>query len=250
MSSKRDKRNISKVAKRLGISDDHLIEEAEDYGINISSNDLSISDRDANLLNLLIHQRRQNAKTERKSFNNKKKTDTNEDLEQLAKFALPSWKIRTPTIVELINVNEEFLKHVLDHPEAIQDLNPKSFEDLVDSIFRNQGFNVERLGSTYEADGGVDIIAVSKSIEFGEIRLAIQCKTIQKGTKSQTISAKPMRELAGVLNKFRAHKGILTTTGMFSKKAWLESEQHFSRISLEDRNALVERIRTLFPSST
>ncbi len=174
--------------------------------------------------------------------------DDQSKIEPIAKFVLPSRKILTPASIEIVNVNKELLKFFHDHPEKIPDLGPGKFEDLIDAIFRNQGFDVERLGGVHNPDGGVDLIAVSKSIKFGEIRLAIQCKTIQRRSKIQTISAKPIRELAGVLDKFRVHKGILTTTGMFTQQAWSESEQHFSRISLEDRNALIERIRNLFPT--
>jgi restriction endonuclease Mrr len=169
--------------------------------------------------------------------------------EQIAEFPLPDSRIAHPLSLELIEVGEEFLRHFLSCPEDMQRLSPKRFEDLIEAIFRNQNFDVERIGSCYQADGGVDLIAVSKNSPLGFIRIAIQCKTISPNSKRQKVSAKPVRELHGVLDKYHAHKGIITTTAEFTKEAWEESSKYLWRISLEDRQKIISRIRSIFPES-
>ena len=172
-----------------------------------------------------------------------------EKKEKLAEFDPPPSPMLEAARIELVEVDDELLAFIHDHPETLRDLSDKAFEDLMGSVFRNQEFDVERLGAVYTADGGIDLIAISKSIAIGEFRIAVQCKTVGRRSRRQTISARPIRELHGVLDRFRAHKGLLATTGTFTADAWLEKEQHFFRVSLEDRDALLKRIHSLLPEA-
>ncbi len=174
-----------------------------------------------------------------------------DEVETLAEFSAPPVVIQEAARVELVEAAEEILAFVHANPTKISALGPQQFEDLVHSIYRNQGFDVERLGSAFSPDGGVDMIAIFKSVELGQIRLAIQCKSVQatQGRK-RGISARPIRELAAVLDKFRAHKGILTTTGRFTEKAWQEQQTDFYRIALEDKRSLLAKIDALFPEAS
>jgi len=135
---------------------------------------------------------------------------------------------------------EEYLRR---HPLALRELHPGTFENLVVAIFRHEGFETERVSSWNQPDGGVDLIAVRHiQSSSSNIRLAIQCK---RWAQSRKISADPIRALAGILDRFRAHAGVVATTGFFSEEAMDETKSFFWRISLRDYNSIVDSLRSL-----
>lgn len=140
----------------------------------------------------------------------------------------------------LVEAEAELIKYFAAKPDRLRHISPKKFEELVLAIYRNNGFDVEQLGEWNQADGGVDIIAVYRSSAVGELRLAIQCKQSR-----HAISARPIRELHGILDRFKAHKGVLCTTSLFTPHAILETQQHLWRVTLEDRNKLFGKLRGL-----
>lgn len=138
----------------------------------------------------------------------------------------------------LLDAEQELIEYFAAKPERMTRINPALFERLVLAIYKNHGFEVEQIGNWNQADGGVDIIAVQKSVTLGELRLAIQCKQSR-----DNISARPIRELHGVLDRFRAHMGVLCTTAWFTRHAVRETQNHLWRVSLQDRAAIYEKLR-------
>jgi hypothetical protein len=128
------------------------------------------------------------------------------------------------------------IARLLQRPEDIFNLHPEAFERLMATLLEEEGFEIEPLGRWNEADGGVDIMAV-RSISNGiSIRVAVQCKRYSRDRK---ISAEPIRALAGVLDKFKAHVGVIATTSYFTSAAQQEAGEHFWRISLRDYERLI-----------
>ena len=116
---------------------------------------------------------------------------------------------------ELLQQGEQdFYEYFFQNPDKITQLSPKQFEFFIASIYENLGFTVEPIGAWNQADGGVDIVAVAKTFADTEFRLAIQCKT-----SKNKISVKPIRELAGVLDFFEAHQGVVVSTSRFTSSA-------------------------------
>lgn len=140
----------------------------------------------------------------------------------------------------LQNGEKEILEYFHHNPNKVTELTPKNFELFVSSIYKNNGFIVEPIGSWNQADGGVDVIAVSKTLDE-DIRLAIQCKV-----SKNKISAKPIRELSGVLDIFKAHKGVVATNSTFTKNAHEEVEAHFWKVTLEDINSINVKLAGIF----
>lgn len=136
----------------------------------------------------------------------------------------------------------ELERYLQRHPEALRELHPGTFENIVAEIFCHEGFETERISSWNQPDGGVDLIAVRHIQSSSNIRLAVQCK---RWARSRKISADPIRALAGVLDRFKAHAGVVATTGFFSEEAIEETENHFWRISLRDYNSIVESLKSL-----
>ncbi len=147
--------------------------------------------------------------------------------------------------IELVKANDELLEAYLTNPNLFDDISPQRFQDLVESIFRNQGFETKQIGAWNHKDGGVDILAVEKSLRAGDIRVAIQCKTVRSGSHKRKIDAKPIRELHGVLDRMNAHKGIVVTSAWFTDNAWQEVKRDFWKISLQDRDHLLKVLRSL-----
>ncbi len=148
------------------------------------------------------------------------------------------------SVASLREAERELIAYFARHPSDLRGIHPGVFEDLVLAVYRNHGFDVHKLGAWNQADGGVDIIAVQRVADLTELRLAIQCKR-----SLNAISARPIRELNGVLDRFHAHRGVLCTTSWFTPPAIWETSRYFWRISLEDHHALVDKLRRLATSA-
>jgi DNA polymerase III epsilon subunit len=119
-----------------------------------------------------------------------------------------SAKIWTPSI------EHELFSYLSKHPRALLDLPPRRFEELVASIFRNNGFSVELTPQT--RDGGVDIIAVENSSLTGGSLHLIECKRYAHENK---VGIGIVQRLLGAVSQRRATKGILVTTSFFTQAA-------------------------------
>lgn len=145
---------------------------------------------------------------------------------------------QSDTISSLIDAGEkELISYFVAHPNDLDFITPQQFEQLMAAIYKNLGFISEPIGAWNQADGGVDIIAVSKTDAATEYRLAIQCKA----TKNK-IAARPIRELAGVLDSFRAHQGVVATTSRFTAEAKKEAEGSLWKVTLQDRDSIYRRM--------
>lgn len=148
-----------------------------------------------------------------------------------------------PVVVRALQeCSTELVKYLTKHPEALRDLHPGAFENLVAAIFRHEGFDTERISSWNEPDGGVDLIAVRHVSPGIDVRLAIQCK---RWSQARKLSAEPLRSLAGVLDRFQAHAGVVATTGLFSEEAKEEKTSYLWRISLRDYNDILASLTRL-----
>lgn len=137
--------------------------------------------------------------------------------------------IVVPKIIPL--VDKELMKYLQKHPEELYRIHPGIFERIIAEIFEDQGFETELIGRCNAHDGGVDIIAVKKVAPLTDVRFAIQCKRYATARK---VGVQPIRELAGVLDRFKAHKGVLATTSYFTKNAWKETDRWFWMVDLYD----------------
>ena len=112
-------------------------------------------------------------------------------------------------------------------------------EDLAMELFQRVGYRVVRIGrSTYEADGGVDIIAYSQDSIAGDLRLAVQCKATRTRIEPGVI-----REFDTSLRNFKAHKGVFITTSNFTSGVVNEVQRCGYPIELMDYAKLTNRIR-------
>lgn len=124
-------------------------------------------------------------------------------------------------------------------PESLFRINGEDLENIMMELFDKAGYQVARVGrSTYEADGGVDIIAYTQNPIAGDMRLAVQCKA----TKNR-IEPRMIREFNTSLHNFRAHKGVFVTTSDFTSGVINEVRTSGYPIELMDYTKLTNKIR-------
>ena len=112
-------------------------------------------------------------------------------------------------MAEIYKLQNRRLLDSQEGAECIRKLSWQEFERLVCEAYRRQGYVAEVVGST-TGDGGVDI-ELSRN---GEL-LLVQCKH----WKAYKVGVAPTRELLGVVVSRRVKKGILVTSGVFTKEA-------------------------------
>lgn len=133
--------------------------------------------------------------------------------------------------------NRELMAWLRKHPEDLLRVHPGTFELIIAEIFRDQGYDVEVIGSWNESDGGIDVIAIRRDTTVGEFRVGIQCK---RYVKTRVVSADRVWALNSRLDKFHLHKGVIATTARFEKSVLMDLETHLWRIDLRDYSRLKE----------
>ena len=140
------------------------------------------------------------------------------------------------TDVDDSSVDETWREALLS---TLLEMEPASFERLTQQILRESGFTqVEVTGRA--GDGGVDgkgILRLSGLLSF---HVLFQCKRYQG-----SVSAGQVRDFRGALMG-RADKGLLITTGTFTKSAIEEATRDGATpIDLIDGDQLVDKLKEL-----
>ena len=119
----------------------------------------------------------------------------------------------------------------------INDINSLSgieFENICKNLIENMGFSVETTKAS--GDGGIDLIAHNHEPVLSG-KYIIQCKRY-----SGSVGEPIIRDLYGVITSERANKGILMTTGYFTKSAIAFAEDKpIELIDGEQLDALLKR---------
>ena len=123
--------------------------------------------------------------------------------------------------------------------EVIKAIKPDSFERLCQRLLRESGFvHVEVTGKS--GDGGIDgkgVVQIGGLLSF---HMIFQCKRYQGSVPSGTV-----RDFRGAMVG-RTDKGLLITTGTFTKDARMEAQRDGAPpIDLVDGQALVNRLKDL-----
>lgn len=132
------------------------------------------------------------------------------------------------------DMDRELFAHLRRNPRAVFELSPRRFEELIASIFRNNGFSVELTPAT--RDGGMDIIAVERSALTGSSVHLIECKRYHP---SKSVGIGVVQRLLGTVTERRATKGIVVATSFFTRDAIRVAEETRHVIALNDYKAIV-----------
>jgi restriction system protein len=169
-----------------------------------------------------------------------RKVDTKELVRQVAALSAAAKKRRQfkePAEEEKDEVDE--LNWQQDLLDVIKAMPAAAFERLSQRLLRELGFkNVEITGKV--GDGGIDgkgILNIGSIITF---RVVFQCKRYR-----DTVSAGVVRDFRGAVQG-RADKGLLITTGTFTREARSEAQRDGAlAIDLMDGNELAQKLKEL-----
>lgn len=113
-------------------------------------------------------------------------------------------------------------------------IDPHELEFLIGECFSKLGYSIVQTKLT--VDGGVDVIAD----KFDEVTRTWLRFVIQVKRHKAPIGVSKVRELNGILNDFKAVKGILIGVAGFTKAAKDFERAHLEQVSLWDARALLK----------
>ena len=124
-------------------------------------------------------------------------------------------------------------------PETLLSLDPSAFERLVQRFLRESGFiQVEVTGRS--GDGGIDGKGIMRLGGLLSFLVIFQCKRY-----SGSVGASQVRDFRGAMVG-RADKGLLVTTGNFTKDALREATRDGApAIDLIDGDQLIDKLKEL-----
>lgn len=139
-------------------------------------------------------------------------------------------------VVAVTPVFRRFLRELERDPNALYQLDPRQFEELIAGAYAEEGCEHVVL-TPRSGDKGRDVIATSKV--FGTIRIVDQVKLF---SPNRVVGADDVRALYGVLSlDHNASKGIVTTTSTFAPGVYSEFARAIpGRLSLRDGKELRE----------
>ena len=111
-------------------------------------------------------------------------------------------------ITDFKEINMELISYFSKNPDALQNLEHRKFEMLLDVIFRNQGYITE-LGPGI-GDGGVDLRLIQKDT-VGEIITLVQAKRYKKNP----IRLDAVKALTATVDRQGANRGLFVTTSRY-----------------------------------
>jgi restriction endonuclease Mrr len=107
----------------------------------------------------------------------------------------------------------ELFDYFAKHPDHLHQLDWRKFEELLESIFRNQGFTTE-LGPG-RGDGGVDIRLLQKD-SIGPLITCVQAKRYRP---DYPIGLEAVAAFYAVIEDQRANRGLFVTTSRYLPSA-------------------------------
>jgi Restriction endonuclease/XPA protein C-terminus len=152
-------------------------------------------------------------------------------LEHVRKLSEQKWGSEEPYIVTLTDFSERELRYLLEDTERIKRLSPGEFQFLVANRLDRFGLNVQIVGDVERKDGGVDIIAYSKSGFPFMVAVQVKHHSIDRHTPVGDI-----RDFHGVLSTSNSHfqMGIFVTNTSFSPDAQWFAEHNRKLLRLRD----------------
>jgi restriction system protein len=123
--------------------------------------------------------------------------------------------------------------------QAISSMSPSAFERLVQRLLRESGFiQVEVIGRS--GDGGIDGKGIMRLAGLLSFHVIFQCKRYRG-----SVGANQIRDFRGAMVG-RADKGLMITTGTFTKDAVREATRDGApAIDLVDGDQLVDKLKEL-----
>lgn len=127
--------------------------------------------------------------------------------------------------------------------DAVYELSPSAFEDLICDRLSVMGMDVRQVGNTYASDGGVDIIATPRTSPFPFL-LAVQVK--HHRDKSRKTPPSAVKDLQSILAHLPFHAGMIVTNTEFTADARWWASQSPGKIQLHDISSIRNWVESRF----
>jgi len=111
---------------------------------------------------------------------------------------------------------EDVRRYLQINKDRVYDLNPRTFEEVVGSVFKDHGWQVKV--TAYTGDDGLDVILTD-----GTRTVGVQVK---KNDKKRKVEAEQIRALAGALMLNGITEGVFVTTSSYRKGAIVTAERY------------------------
>ena len=147
-------------------------------------------------------------------------------------------KLRT-LVTDFTDVWDEVLAYVSRHPEYLQEMHWRKFEELLAIVFRRKGFDVE-LGPG-RSDGGVDLRLLYKD-PVGPLVTLVQAK---RWAQHRKIPIEPVRAFYSVVQDESANRGLFVSTSEFLPECRRFAESKALRLDLAGPEAIMNWIRSV-----
>jgi hypothetical protein len=110
-------------------------------------------------------------------------------------------------------INSELIRYISKHPQALQQLRPRQFEELIAEILAHFGWDIELTPQT--KDGGFDILGISKSNAAGvRTSYIIECK---RYIPPRLVGVEVVRQLLHVKQELTVSHAMLVTSSDFTR---------------------------------
>ena len=137
---------------------------------------------------------------------------------------------------KIISTNISFIERLKKSPQAIYDLSPRQYEELLADLLEDMGYEIELTPAT--RDGGKDIMAYMNTAH-GKILCLVEAKRYRA---DRTVGVGLVRELFGTLADANATSAMLVTTSSFSPDAKAFQRRHEYKLALRDYGNVVSWI--------
>ncbi|MCF8050211.1 MAG: restriction endonuclease [Desulfobacterales bacterium] len=127
--------------------------------------------------------------------------------------------------IELVGIGCNLSERLSGNPKLIHSLSPDEFEDFICNRLHAMGFEPRQIGSTFQADGGVDVIFWPRGSSSFPFLGAAQIKHHQNPKRREGPGT--VRDFWGSISGRPFSAGIIVTNTSFSPSAeWFARQQN------------------------
>lgn len=147
-------------------------------------------------------------------------------------------ELESPIIqLDFSKISEELTAYLLNNPNAMHEMSPRKFEELVAYIMEKHGYEVTL--TQQSRDGGIDIFAL-KNEGFGNILTIVDCK---KYSETNPVGVAAVRGMYGTLQIENASHGMIATTSRFTRDANVLAKEYKYQLSLKNHADILQWIQ-------
>jgi len=167
-------------------------------------------------------------------------TETYEDESTTDLYVHPDFRATcTLVIPDFEAINFQLVEYFAEHPEQLHHLDWRKFEELLEAVFRNQGYDTE-LGPG-RRDGGVDLRLIQKD-SIGQMVTLVQVK---RYSPNNPVKLDAVAALYGVVEAQAANRGLFVTTSRYLPSAKRFAEERNRRLILASPQEVADWCKAL-----